>query len=59
MTYKIRPYEAVNAAKEWVESEREARLKKANQTVPEPTTVTAAESTAATATSDAVKSEST
>ncbi|KAJ7043743.1 P-loop containing nucleoside triphosphate hydrolase protein [Mycena alexandri] len=32
MTYKIRPYEAVNAAKDWVESEREARLKKAQQT---------------------------
>ncbi|KAJ7696544.1 P-loop containing nucleoside triphosphate hydrolase protein [Mycena rosella] len=31
MTYKIRPYEAVNAAREWVESEREARLKKAQQ----------------------------
>ncbi|KAJ7309949.1 hypothetical protein DFH08DRAFT_974552 [Mycena albidolilacea] len=29
MTYKIRPYEAVNAAKDWVESEREARLKEA------------------------------
>ncbi|KAJ6498338.1 mitochondrial chaperone bcs1 [Mycena vulgaris] len=31
MTYKIRPYAAVDAAKEWVESEREARLKKAQQ----------------------------
>ncbi|KAJ7117851.1 P-loop containing nucleoside triphosphate hydrolase protein [Mycena epipterygia] len=31
MTYKIRPNEAVNAAKDWVESEREARLKKAQQ----------------------------
>ncbi|KAJ7781990.1 P-loop containing nucleoside triphosphate hydrolase protein [Mycena maculata] len=31
MTYKIRPYEAVNAAKDWVESEREARAKKAQQ----------------------------
>ncbi|KAJ7603415.1 BCS1 N terminal-domain-containing protein [Roridomyces roridus] len=29
MTYKVRPYEAVNAVKDWVESEREARLKKA------------------------------
>jgi chaperone BCS1 len=28
MTYKIRPYQAVNAANDWVESEREARLKK-------------------------------
>ncbi|KAJ7446794.1 P-loop containing nucleoside triphosphate hydrolase protein [Mycena latifolia] len=31
MTYKIRPYEAVNAAKDWVESEREARLRKSQQ----------------------------
>jgi chaperone BCS1 len=31
MTYKIRPYEAVNAAKDWVESEREAKLKKQAQ----------------------------
>ncbi|KAJ7180769.1 P-loop containing nucleoside triphosphate hydrolase protein [Mycena filopes] len=31
MTYKIRPHEAVNAAREWVESEREARAKKAQQ----------------------------
>ncbi|KAJ7623123.1 hypothetical protein FB45DRAFT_924652 [Roridomyces roridus] len=28
MTYKVRPYEAVNAVKDWVESEREAQLKK-------------------------------
>lgn len=28
MTYKIRPYQAVDAANDWVESEREARLKK-------------------------------
>ncbi|KAJ7091466.1 P-loop containing nucleoside triphosphate hydrolase protein, partial [Mycena belliarum] len=31
MTYKIRPYEAVNAAPGWVQSEREARLKKEGQ----------------------------
>ncbi|KAJ7105454.1 P-loop containing nucleoside triphosphate hydrolase protein [Mycena crocata] len=45
MTYKIRPYEAVNAAKEWVESEREARLKKAQQAQ---TQVAATETVAAT-----------
>ncbi|KAJ7224142.1 P-loop containing nucleoside triphosphate hydrolase protein [Mycena pura] len=28
MTHKIRPYEAVNSARAWVESEREARLKR-------------------------------
>ncbi|KAJ7031905.1 P-loop containing nucleoside triphosphate hydrolase protein [Mycena alexandri] len=31
MGYKIRPYEAVDAAKRWVESEREARLKMARE----------------------------
>ncbi|KAF7370500.1 Mitochondrial chaperone BCS1 [Mycena sanguinolenta] len=31
MTYKTRPFHAVDAAKEWVESEREARLKKEQQ----------------------------
>ncbi|KAJ7504274.1 P-loop containing nucleoside triphosphate hydrolase protein [Mycena galericulata] len=45
MTYKIRPYQAVEAAKDWVESEREARLKKAQQSQGQPT---AAPSTATT-----------
>ncbi|KAJ6581642.1 P-loop containing nucleoside triphosphate hydrolase protein [Mycena capillaripes] len=58
MTYKIRPHQAVNAAKEWVESEREARLKKQQsqaQAQAAAPASTSAEVTAAT-TTDEVKS---
>ncbi|KAJ7654493.1 P-loop containing nucleoside triphosphate hydrolase protein [Mycena polygramma] len=62
MTYKIRPYEAVNAAKDWVESEREARLKKQQQSqtqtqkaVPASTSESTAEVAAAATTTDEVK----
>jgi len=41
MTYKIRPYLAVDAAKEWVESEREARKKAQQAPAPAPVAVTA------------------
>jgi chaperone BCS1 len=58
MTYKIRPYQAVDAANDWVESEREARLKKqqaaqAQEDAPASTASTGA--VAATTNEDGVK----
>ncbi|KAF8216635.1 P-loop containing nucleoside triphosphate hydrolase protein [Mycena galopus ATCC 62051] len=54
MTYKIRPYQAVDAAKEWVESEREARLKK--QQAQAPASAAGSTDVAATPATDEAKS---